>query len=84
MPVNSGISLEFLRAVFKKNNRVDCFYVTVTELLFPLIPQPFVLAQQKVGRITGTPFSWKKIADFLNLYVGNPAVLKLYDDVQDK
>ena len=76
-------TMELRRAVFIKNDRIYFLDIPITEFLSFLPFHPFILAEQKIRRITGRPLPGEFISQFLDLHICDAVVLKFDHDIHD-
>ena len=53
--------MEFLGAFLKEHDCIDFFDISITEMilmLFSMLFDAFILAQEQIGRVTGTSLKW--------------------------
>ena len=69
------IAIENGRTAFEKDYSVDRSNIFVTEMLFCLIFETFILTKKQICRVTGGSFASKLVSNFLNFNIGYSLIL---------
>ena len=72
---------------FKQNNRIHVFDIPVGEgtvLLLFSFAYPFILAEQEIGRVAGTPLTGEEVAELLDFNICDTVILQFDHDIGNK